>query len=151
MIYRDIKSHENCDIHKWYIVQYLWQNDEQILQKQIFLNQACLGLWSMCTWFLENVSSANVGVCVCLLLRALVTSHVKGTHNNRIRQFYGNSVSLYDTSVNKLNWHDLSNTALYEHLPKKTKVRNVVLATEVLSGSTNKSKHFKYKDEWANA
>ena len=30
-----MKSYDNCDIHKWYIIiqkmQYLWQNDEQIL------------------------------------------------------------------------------------------------------------------------
>ena len=39
--------------------------------------------------------------------------------NNRIRQFYRLSVSLYDY---KLNGRGLSNTARRERLPKKSKV-----------------------------
>ena len=54
------------------------------------------------TWFLEIVSFANISLCVCVCVcvsgpRALITSHVKGTRNNRIRKFYSFSVSLYDT------------------------------------------------------
>ena len=44
---------------------------------------------------------------------------MKGMRNNRIMQFYGLSVSLFD---DKLNWRGLSNTARRERLPKKIKV-----------------------------
>ena len=54
-------------------------------------------------------------------------------------------------AINKLNGHGFSNTACCEHLPKKTKVTYVVLATEGLPGSTNKSERFHYKDDWVNA
>ena len=47
--------------------------------------------------FLEIVLSAIIGMCVCVCSppRVLITSHVKGMRNDRIRQFYGPSVS-YD-------------------------------------------------------
>ena len=56
---------------------------------------------------------ACVCVCVCVCVRPgpLITSHVKGTRNNWIVKFYGYSVSLYDTAIDKLNRHGLSNTA----------------------------------------
>ena len=57
--------------------------------------------------------------------------------------------TLYDTAVNKLNGHGLSNTACHECVPKKTKVTWYVLATEGLPGSADKSEHFNYKGEWA--
>ena len=54
---------------------------------------------------------------------------------------------LYMTLANnKLNGRGLNNTAYYQRLPKS----NVVLATEGLPGSTNKSDHFNFKGEWAN-
>ena len=59
-----------------------------------------------CTWFLEIISSTNVGVCVCPPLRALITSYVKGMDNNQIRQFYGFPISLYYVpAIDKLNGH----------------------------------------------
>ena len=73
-----------------------------------------MSLWPTCAGFLEIVSSANVGVCVCLPLRALITGRMKGTHNNRIRQFYSISISLYDITIDKLNEHGLSNTVRYQ-------------------------------------
>ena len=63
-------------------------------------------------------------------------------------KFYGYSVYLYDTAVNKLNKSGLSSTAGRECLPKKSQVMQYVLATEGLSGSTNKLEHFNYKGEW---
>ena len=63
-----------------------------------------------------------VCVCVCLPLRALITIHMKGILNNWIMKFYSFSVSLYDTAVDKLNRHGLSDTAGHERLPKKVKV-----------------------------
>ena len=52
-----------------------------------FLNQARTGLRPTCSWFLEIVLFVNIGVCVCVCPppRALITSHVKGMCNNRIR------------------------------------------------------------------
>ena len=44
-------------------------------------------------------------------------------------------------TINKLNGCGLSNVVCCEHLPKNTKVRNMVLATEGLPGSSNKSKY----------
>ena len=41
-----------------------------------------------------------MSVCVCMYVstpRALITNHVKDKCNNQIRQFYGLSISLYDT------------------------------------------------------
>ena len=69
-------------------------------------------------------------------------------------KFYGYSISLYDTAVDKLNKRGFSNTASRERLPKKSakeESSNTVLATEGLPGSTNKSKCFIYKGEWAKA
>ena len=52
----------------------------------------------------------SVCVCVCVFTpKALITSHMKGTHNNWIRQFYSFSIFLI-IAINKLNEHDLSNT-----------------------------------------
>ena len=42
--------------------------------------------------------------------------------NNRIMKFYGYSVSLYDTTVDKLNNPGLSNNAGREYLLKKSQV-----------------------------
>ena len=73
----------------------------------------------MCAWFLEIVSSANIGVCVCLPLRALIrshmiiTSHIKGTHNNRIRQFYSFLFLCLTLVIGKLNGHGLSSTVCH--------------------------------------
>ena len=88
-----------------------------------------------------------VCVCVCLAPRPLITSHVKGSRNNRIMKFNSYSVSLYDTTVNKLNRRGLSNTAAWSCTPAKEESNNVVLATEGLPGSTNKSERFNYKGE----
>ena len=67
-----------------------------------------------------------VRVCVCARVCVppgpLITSHMKGTRNNQIMKFYGYSVSLYDTAIDKLNRHGLSNTAGRERLPKKSQV-----------------------------
>ena len=70
--------------------------------------------------FLKLLWLVRQYVCVCVSPppRPLITSHVKGTRNNRIMKFYGYSVSLYDTAINKLNRRGLSNTAGCEHLPK---------------------------------
>ena len=78
-----------------------------------------------CAWFLEIILSTNVGVCVCVCPppRALTTSHLKGMHNNQIRQFYSLSVSIVTLAINKLNEFGLSNTVHRECLPKKTKVK----------------------------
>ena len=50
-------------------------------------------------WFLEIVSSTNVGMFACVYVcpppRVLITSHVKHMCNNWIKEFYGFSVSLY--------------------------------------------------------
>ena len=77
-------------------------------------------------WFFEIVSSANIGmfacVCVCPPPRPLITSHVKGMRNNWIMKFYSYSVSLYDTTIDKLNSPGLSNNAGHERLPKKSQV-----------------------------
>ena len=61
-------------------------------------------------------------MCVCPPPRPLITSHVKGTHNNQIMKFYGYSVFLYDTAVNKLSKCGLSNAVGRERLPKKSQV-----------------------------
>ena len=92
-----------------------------MLQLQ-FLNQVSAGLWPARAWFLEIVSSVNVGVCVCVCPppRPLITSHVKGMRNNQIRQFYGRPFLYTTLAVDKLNGHGLSNTARRERLPKKT-------------------------------
>ena len=76
--------------------------------------------WPTRAWFLEIVSSVNVtvGVCMCLLPRVLITSHMKGIRNNQIRQFYGFSISLYDLDIDKLNGRGLSNTWCHEFLAK---------------------------------
>ena len=91
----------------------------------------------------------NVGVCVCvcLPLRALITSHVKGMCNNQIRQFYGFLFLYMTLAVDKLNGCGLRNTVHRECLPKKTKV-----VTERLPGmrSTNNSECFNYKGVWVN-
>ena len=52
--------------------------------------------------FLEIISTVNIGVCVFLPPRPLITSHVKGMRNNWIRQFYGHSVYLYNLLL--INW-----------------------------------------------
>ena len=53
-------------------------------------------------------------------------------------------------AVDKINGHGLSNIACCECLPKKTKVHDVVLATEdvLMPNSSNKMEHFSYKGEW---
>ena len=56
------------------------------------------------------------------VLKVLITSHVKGIRNNQIMKLYGYSISLYDTTVNKLNRRGLSNTVGHERLPKKSQV-----------------------------
>ena len=76
-------------------------------------------------WFLEiALARASVClracVCVCPPPRPLITSHVKGTRNNRVMKFYSYFVSLYDTAVDKLNRRDLSNIAGRERLLKKS-------------------------------
>ena len=63
-------------------------------------------------------------------------------------KFYGYSISLYDTAINKLDRRSLSNTVGRERLTKKSQVANAVLAIEGLPGSNNKSEHFIYKGEW---
>ena len=62
-----------------------------------------------------------VYVCVSLP-RVLITSHLKGTRNMRIKKFYSFSISLYDIAVDKLNGMTLV-TLHHELLPKKTKVK----------------------------
>ena len=52
-------------------------------------------------------------------------------------------------AINKLNGRGLSNNACRERQPKKTKIIWYYVATE-LPGSSNKSKRFSYKGEWAN-
>ena len=78
----------------------------------------------MHAWFLEIVSSMSVGVrmCVCPLQRALITSHVKGKHNNWIRQFYDYSVHYMTLAIDKLNRRGLSNAVHHECPPKKTRI-----------------------------
>ena len=49
-------------------------------------------------------------------------------------------------AVNKLNGRGLSNSMHCEHLPKKTKKDNAVLAAEV-PGNSNKLERFNYKGE----
>ena len=61
----------------------------------LLLNQGHVGHRPMRAWFLEIISSANVGVyvcvrvCVCLPPKALITSHMKSMRNNWIKQFCG--------------------------------------------------------------
>ena len=89
----------------------------------MFLNQAHAGCKPMHAWLLKSFYIQTlVYMSVCPFPRALITSHVKGTLNSQIMEFYGFSISLYDTTVDKLNGHGLSNTAYCERLPKKTKV-----------------------------
>ena len=62
-------------------------------------------------WFLEM--SMNIGVCVCVCPppRPLIKSHVKGTCNNQIRQFYGFSMSLrHLLSINWMGMLHIMNT-----------------------------------------
>ena len=74
-------------------------------------------------WFLEIVSSMNIGVYVCVCPQeGLITSYVKVTCNNWISKFYGFSVSLCDTAVDRLNGCGLRNTVHCKCMPKKTKV-----------------------------
>ena len=50
-----------------------------------------------------------VYVCVCVHPpRPLITSHMKGMRNNRIRQFYGSSISLYIQLLLLINWMDMA-------------------------------------------
>ena len=58
--------------------------------------------------------------------RPLIKSHVKGTHNNQIMKFYGYSVSLYDTAVDKLNRCSLSNTVGRELTPERLPKSQVI-------------------------
>ena len=50
----------------------------------LIFKPGCVGLRPTRAWFLEIVSSVNIGVCVCVCVcvcpppRALKTSHVKG-------------------------------------------------------------------------
>ena len=84
-----------------------------------FLNQA-RGPKALRAWFLDIVSSANVGACPPP--RPLITNHVKGMRNNRIGHSFTPPPFLYTTfAVDKLNRRGLSNTARLERLPKKTK------------------------------
>ena len=100
------------------------QRTKVMLCKPLFKPGACGR--SAHAWFLQIVSSANVCmfayVCVCPPPRPLITSHVKGMRNNRIMKFYGYSVSLYDTTVDKLYSPGLSNNAGRECLPKKSQL-----------------------------
>ena len=54
-------------------------------------------------------------------------------------------------AVDKLNGRGLSNTACCESLPKKKKVMQYWPQKDYIPGNTNKSEHFNYKGEWANA
>ena len=60
-------------------------------------------------------------MCVCPPPRPLITSHVKGMRNNRIRQFYGPPFLYMTLAVDKLDGRGLSNTARHGRLSKKTK------------------------------
>ena len=59
-----------------------------------------------------------VCVCVCPPPSPLITSHVKGMRNKRVRQPYGPSVSCTTLAVSKLNGRGPSNTAHRERLLK---------------------------------
>ena len=90
-----------------------------------FLKLLWLAHWYVCVYVCVCVCAcvrACVCVCVCALPRPLITSHVKGTRNNQIMKFYGYSVSLYDTVIDKLNRRGLSNTVGRERLPKNSQV-----------------------------
>ena len=78
------------------------------------------GAWA-CSPHIPSFSSTNIGVYVSTP-RALIISHVKGMHNNLIRQFYGFSFLHMTLVVYKMNGRGLSNTAHHEHLSKKAKV-----------------------------
>ena len=99
------------------VVTELWQGSYRMLEQlqnssniDTLLNQAraaCgrMRLVSLNYFGLCIGMFACVCVCVCVSPppRLLIASHMKGTHNNRILKFYGYSVSLYDTTIDKLN------------------------------------------------
>ena len=70
----------------------------------------------MRSWFLNIILSTNVSVRVCVCSKAINNKSLEGTRNKWIMKFYGYSISLYDTAIDKLNSRGLSNTAGHEHL-----------------------------------
>ena len=79
-------------------------------------------------WFLEIVL-VRILVCVCVSTPKGINNKSRETqHNNRIKQFYSFSVSLYDTADDKLIGRGLSNNACRECLPKKTKMTRYISA-----------------------
>ena len=69
----------------------------------------------------------HIGMLACVCMRvstpeAINNQSREGTPNNEIMKFYGYSVSIYDTAIDKLNKQGLSNTAAHERLPKKRQV-----------------------------
>ena len=57
-------------------------------------------------------------------------------------KFYGYSVSLYDTALDKLNRRGLSNTASRERLPKKSEVMRYWLQKDYQAAPTSQSISF---------
>ena len=56
-------------------------------------------------------------------MRALITIHIKGMHNNWLNQFYTAFQFPYMIlAINKVDGRGLSNTVCHEYLAKKTKV-----------------------------
>ena len=95
-------------------------------------------IWLAC-WYVCARACARVCVCVILPPRSLITSHVKGTRHNRIMKFYGYSISLYDTAIDKLNRSGLSNTVFHECLPKKGQVIRYLLQKDYQAAPTSRS------------
>ena len=98
-----------------------------ILMLSLFVKPGTRGLWPCAPGFLKSFcprTSVCLRVCVwvCPPPRPLITSHVKGMRNNWIMKFYGYSVSLYDTTIDKFNSPSLSNNAGRECLLKMSQV-----------------------------
>ena len=68
-----------------------------------FLKQASTGLWPACAHLVSwnHFICKRWCMCVCLPPRELITSHVKRTRNNWIRQFYG---FIYIWHLPSINW-----------------------------------------------
>ena len=71
----------------------------------------------MHAWFLEIVSSTNVGVLVCVLVCWCVDVCVCACVRACVRGCVCEILA-----IDKLNGRGLDNTVRHEHLPKKTKV-----------------------------
>ena len=87
--------------------------------------------------------------CVCLLLRALITSGIIQIMCDWLSLFYS-----YNTiAIDKVDEHGLSNTVYHRSMPGKEDKVDAVLAIETfkLLSSNNKTEHFSYKGEWMNA